>query len=568
MAQSPACLDKKLTEEVLSFCRHIAGPCDILAACTRGDYAPVLSLTKTVIQVLLIIHDFQPRLMNYVKVFGVNNVSVLAVDEWVFERDVERGFLGEALAGALTFPYAVLANEGYLHQQEVKLKKRLATELLQRLVLDFPELSYELRIRPEYFMYETMLTRSRLFPPTFYAMISLVRKGDAEEKLECVLHGFLEALNKLERDGVVCSSMGYFRISKHFADKSRSVTMRFVDFFKTGQRALFTSVLGIFPQILDAFSQNKELLSRIQKTLNEDSRASLGIQDPQNYVFVPTASGLVPLANRVNIEAFARKVLSTDRNARVKVENIGGILNDVYLVETSSEGRCAKAVVKRFRDWSNFKWFPLTLWSIGTRSFAVSGLSRLERECAISQLLDSNGFAVPRVLHMSPNERLVVMEYVEGEDLGKIVKRVAGSKSTVGTKKDLEVVERVGKTFAQVHALDVALGDTKPENIFVGKEGQIYLMDFEQASRKGDKVWDIAEFLYYSGHDISPFVEVGRLEQFAETFVRGYLHGGGDIGVVKSAGNPKYTKVFSVFTFPHIMFTLSNVCRKAARLKV
>jgi tRNA A-37 threonylcarbamoyl transferase component Bud32 len=160
------------------------------------------------------------------------------------------------------------------------------------------------------------------------------------------------------------------------------------------------------------------------------------------------------------------------------------------------------------------------------------------------------------------------MEYVNGEDLGRVVKRITDSKTSAGKKKDLEVIEKVGETFARVHALDVALGDTKPENILVGNEGQIYLMDFEQASRKGDRVWDIAEFLYYSGHDISPFVDVETLEQFAETFMRGYLQGGGDVDIVKNAGNPKYTKVFSVFTFPHIMLTLSNVCRKAAALEV
>jgi hypothetical protein len=93
------------------------------------------------------------------------------------------------------------------------------------------------------------------------------------------------------------------------------------------------------------------------------------------------------------------------------------------------------------------------------------------------------------------------------------------------------------------------------------------MTDFEQASRNGDKVWDIAEFLYYAGHDISPFVETSRVERIAEAFVSGYLEAGGDIKVVKDAGNPKYTKVFSVFTLPHIMFILSNVCRKADKLK-
>jgi tRNA A-37 threonylcarbamoyl transferase component Bud32 len=505
--------------------------------------------------------------MNYAKVLGASYVTVSAVDKWVFERDVDRGLLGEALAGALTFPYATLLNESYLHSQEVKLKKRLITELLQSLIMDFPELSYELHIKPEYFMYETMLTRGRLFPPTMYALTSLLGKKKGEMGVDCSLHGFVEALKQLEKDGIVYHSEGYLRISKKFVDDSRRRRARFTDLFKTGQRALFTSLLGLFPQIMNALSQNKELFSGIQRGFGEDSRIWQRFEDPENYVYVPTASGLVPLASRLDIEAVVRKVFGADANAEVRVENMGGILNDVYLVKTFAGGKPRKAVVKRFRDWSNFKWFPLTLWSVGTRTFAVSGSSRLQRECAISRLLDLNGFAVPKVLHVSPGDRLIVMEYFEGEDVGRVVKQVAGSKDSDEIAKDLDVVARIGKTLAGVHALGIALGDTKPENILIGKEGQVCLMDFEQASRNGDAVWDVAEFLYYSGHSISPFVEGGRLEKFAETFIRGYLEGGGSVATVKKAGSPKYTKVFSVFTFPHIMFILSSVCRKADGLK-
>jgi len=557
----------QLTEEVLGFCRHVAGSSHLVAACARSDYASPLPTTKTVLQVLVILRGFQPRLMNYVKVLGASYVTVSAADKWVFERDVDKGLLGEALAGALTFPYATLVNEPYLHSQEVRLKKRLAAELLQSLVMNFPELSYELHIKPEYFMYETLLMRGRLFPPTMYALTSLLGKKECEIGLECSLQGFVEALKQLEEDSIVYHSKGYVRISKKFVDDSRSRRVRFTDLFKTGQRALFTSLLGLFPQIMNALSQNRELFSGIQKAFGEDSRIWQRFEDPENYVYVPTATGLVPLASRLDIEAVARKVFSADANAHVMVENMGGILNDVYLVKTFAGGKPRKAVVKRFRDWSNFKWFPLTLWSVGTRTFAVSGSARLERECAISRLLDSNGFAVPKVLHVSPGDRLIVMEYFEGEDVGRVVKQVASSTNSDEIAEDLDVVARIGKTLAGVHALGIALGDTKPENVLIGKEGQICLMDFEQASRNGDAVWDLAEFLYYSGHNISPFVEPRRLEKFAETFIRGYLEGGGNVATVKKAGSPKYTKVFSVFTFPHIMFILSSVCRKADKLK-
>ena len=563
LVQGSARLDEKSTEEILRFCRHIAGSCQIEAICICGDYTLGLPAAKTTLQALVVIHDFQPRLMNYVKAMDGINVAVLAVDEWVFERDVDRGFLGEALAKGIVFPYTPVINKDYLRLQEVRLKKRLIIEILQSLVLDFPELSYEFHIKPEYFMYETVLTRVRLFPPMIYALASFIRESRTGEDVKRVLDGFLEALEELESKGDINYSNGYVTMSKDFVDKARNRKTRFTSLLRTGQRALFTSLLGVLPQVLTVLSQNKESFPNIQKVLDETARLGQQIEDPENHIFVPTGTGLAPLANRMDIKAFAKKVLAADKDADVRIESIGGILNDVYLVKTFSKGVEKKAVVKRFRDWSNFKWFPLTLWSVGTRTFAVLGNSRLERECAINRLLDSKGFAVPKVLYVSPNERLIFMEYVKGENFSNVIARIAASKLAIEAEKDLDIFERAGELFARVHALGVALGDTKPENLLVMKSGKILIMDFEQASRNGDKAWDVAEFLYYTGHEIPPFTEASRIEQIAESFVLGYLKAGGDTKVVKSAGGPKYTKVFSVFTFPHIMFILSNVCRKA-----
>jgi len=159
------------------------------------------------------------------------------------------------------------------------------------------------------------------------------------------------------------------------------------------------------------------------------------------------------------------------------------------------------------------------------------------------------------------------MEYVEGENLDRAVKRIANSKTAGEVEKELAIINRVGERFACAHALGIALGDTKPENIVVGRDGETYMLDFEQASRNGDRVWDIAEFLYYAGHHIPPFVGTRPAELIARAFIMGYLEAGGNVKTAKEAGNPKYTKVFSVFTFPHIIFVISNICRKADKLK-
>jgi tRNA A-37 threonylcarbamoyl transferase component Bud32 len=555
--------DRKLHEEIMNFCRHIAGNCQTSAVSICGHYALWPTTGRTAIQVLLVVRDFPPRVMNYIKNLDSKNLIVLAVDQWVFERDVDKGFLGEALAGDLIFPYESLINEEYLHVQEVKLKRRLVMELLQSLILDYPELSYEFYIEPMYFALEAMLTRARLYPPMLYALSNFLKESRESQDINRILLGFLEALTELERQGTICFWKDYVRISKEFVDSARVRRYRFTYLFKTGQRALFTSLLNIFPQLFNIFFQSRESFLDLQKFVNDTLRAGPPIEDPESRVFVKTGSGFAPLTNRMDIEAFARKVLAAGKDTRVDIQSMGGILNDVYLVSVG--GGTEKVVVKRFRDWSNFKWFPLTLWSAGTRTFAVLGRSRLERECAINQLLCTKGFDVPKLLHVSPSERLVFMEYIDGQDFGNVIRKAADSKVTAELEKNLELIRKVGEMLAAVHAVGVALGDTKPENILVNKENKIYLTDFEQASRIGDKVWDIAEFLYYAGHDISPFTSTSRIESIANAFIRGYLRSGGNLKTVKNAGNPRYTKVFSVFTFPHVMLALSNVCRRAQK---
>jgi tRNA A-37 threonylcarbamoyl transferase component Bud32 len=283
---------------------------------------------------------------------------------------------------------------------------------------------------------------------------------------------------------------------------------------------------------------------------------------PENYLFLPTASGLTPLGSGLGIEATARKVLSMSDEEKIDVQAIGGILNDIFLVKGSTEFGERKLVVKRFKDWSSFKWFPLALWSVGTRTFSILGRSRLERECAINQLLHSKGFSVPRLLCVSSDERLVFMEYITGETVSKVIRRFADSNGRPKSKKDLKTIERVGKKLAKVHAINVVLGDTKPENVMIDEQGRIYLMDFEQASRGGDRAWDVAEFLYYAGHDISPVAQPDTAEAIANAFITGYLAAGGDAETVRKAANPKYTKVFSVFTMPHIILAIANTCKR------
>jgi len=463
----------------------------------------------------------------------------------------------------LVFPYLPLINEEYLHEQEVKLKRRLVLELLENLVLDFPELSHELHIEPEYFMYETIVRRARLFPPMISVLQNIARRDS--KNMRPVLAGYLEALRDLERCGAIGFSNEYVRISEEFISGIQSPRTRLVNVSKAVPRTLFTSLLNIMPRLFESLSKNNEAFLQFlgfQAIVRKSPEHVTQVNIPESYLHIPTASGLVSLTNRMDIQAFARKVLRTGKDAEIKIKPIGGVLNDVYLVEVSEGSKKRKVIVKEFKDWSSFKWFPLSLWGVGTRRFTVLGRSRLEREYAMNEFLRSKGFTVPSLLHVSPNQRLVFMEYIEGETATAILRKAVRSKVASETRKEMKVIERIGRKLARVHALGIVLGDAKPENIMIGKNSEIYLMDFEQASRNGDKAWDVAEFLYYAGHDLPMLTETRQVELISRTFIKGYLEAGGDAEAVRKAGTAKYTKVFSVFTLPHIMIAISNVLKR------
>ena len=561
MTQNSANAKTELHRQILEFCKHVAGPYKITAVCQSDDYTIEAQTAKSAVQVLLVLRDFQPRLMSYVRVIDNRNVIFFSIDQWIFERDADRGFLGDALASLLIFPYTALNNQKYLHMQEITLKKRLILELLENMVLSFPELSYRIRIKPEYFMYEVMLNRVRVFPPMAYSTSPFLCGEADKEKVEFVLRGYIEALNQMHKEGTILFSDRYVTISNKFIAASKNPRIRLTNTIKNAPRALFTSMFAVFPQLLNFLAQNSEAFSLFQTSpWKKEFDSSRTFVDPEKYVFVPTTDGFVSLADKMDIRTYATMVLKNGDYDKINVEEFGGVLNDVYLIKAYTDHNEKKILVKRFKDLSSMKWFPLSMWSIGAHSFALMGKSRLERECAINELLGEAGFRVPKILHVSANERLVFMEFLEGENLSHAIKRIALANSTQSIAKELALINQLGETYAKVHALDVVLGDTKPENVMVDTQGNLYLLDFEQASRSGDKSWDVACFLYYCGHYL-PLNGEQKAEEVAKAFITGYLNAGGNVKVIKCAGVTKYTRVFSIFTLPGIMRAISNTCK-------
>ena len=568
MKQISNLTDDELNNQILEFCRHIAGS-SITAIAHVDNYSNKTINEKTIIEIMLVTKNFQPRLMRYMKTFNEQTIFVLAVDQWVFERDIEIGLLGEAIASKLIFPHSPLYGKDYLQSKEVTLKKRLILESLQNLASSFPELTQRFQIKPQYFMYEVLLNRIQVFPLLAYDAADLVKELTLNEAEN--LESYSKALKQLEAEDKIYFLNGYVKMSKQFLAESKDPRIKLLNLSKNAPRTFFTSLFGAFPQLINIISQNTEVFLKSQRiNWRKMPDTTYLFIDPQKYVFFQTSEGLVSLSDKIDIKNYVQRMLLKDQGEDVEVEPMGGMLNDVYLINVSGVGGERRVIAKRFKDWSGFKWFPLMVWSLGSKSFAISAQSRLSKECAISELLYSEGFNVPKILHVSNAERLIFMEYIEGENLSQAVKRIATTATGHQTfEEELANLGKAGETLANVHSRNIVLGDTKPENMLVKKDGSICMIDFEQATQGGDKAWDVAIFLYYSGHYLQPLYanSKAKAESIAKAFINGYLKAGGDVDVIRKAGSSKYTRIFSIFTMWNIIAAISNVCRKTEALK-
>ena len=547
-------------ESILALCRNVAGNRAIIAACLYGPMVSGYGDDECDVDILLILKGFGSRIRTYEKKIGVRNALVLAVDQGAFQKDVSAGWLGEIAADKLLIPYEPLISEDYLWRQEVALKKRVVWELLEGLILEFPELSHELTIRQEYFMYEDQMKRAKLFPLVAYRFLNVFQKSVRHRNAETMMKGYRKGLEELSEEKWITLSNDSVKVTPKLVDAVRKKKIRIPIFLRAVQRTALLHVYSTLPRMLAPMTAEVAIYTETNPKASETEDASKNLEDPREHVFMSTQFGLVPLSDATDIEEFAEKTIPDATRDNIETREIGGVLNSIYLLTVRTNHEQQKIVVKKFRDWAGFKWFPLALWAVGTKSFAVLGKSRLEREYALNQYLLSKGLAVPRILHISPKQHLIFQEFVEGKTLAETIKSAVSEHG--GRSEELELVKEAGRQIAKVHQLGVGLGDCKPENIVVAKDGRLFFIDLEQASRDGDQPWDVAEFLYYSGHYVPPLATTEKIERVTNAFIVGYLEAGGNSEAVSRAASPRCTKVFSIFTQPHVMLAISSICRK------
>ena len=555
-------LDNAVKSQILNVCRQVAAPHNVIAVAVSDPHVWGYADEKSDIGVVLIAGSPRLMLRHQLKPLKDGTVSLLAVDQKTFERDVERDWLGGLLVENMLTPYEPLVGSAFLWEREVKAKKRIVTEILTNLVLEYPYMSSELLIKPEYFMFEAMARKAALYPPVAYRFQNLLNSGLREKNRESIMKGFRAALESVALEGLVSFSDEYIRIEEKYVTSTRRRKLRVVSLLKVVRSSVLRYSLEAFPKMMRSLMEDYRLYAKNFPDVGSSWDTLVPqLEDPKKHMFIPTPLGLVSLSDEMTIQDFVRRTVPDSQELKMDIRKLGGVLNAVYALRLHRDNEEERYIVKVFRNWLGWKWFPLALWALGTRGFAVLGKSRMEREYALNKCLSSRGVNVPRIIYMSPKERLIFQEYVEGENLARITEETRSSKRDV--TELAATFRQVGRAVAEVHKLDVALGDCKPENIIVKPNGTICFVDLEQAERGGDQPWDIAELLFYSGLHAS-LLSTDSVRMMAGEFIEGYMEASGRVENMKKAVTLKYVKVF-FFTPPHVLSAIFNTFRE--RLK-
>ena len=465
--------------------------------------------------------------------------SALIVDEDLIQQDARASSLGEFVVGRFLNVYEPLSNKEFFRGVEKEYKKRVLIEGLLELSSDYGDFCRHLVVPLEYFLFDKLRKRSVVYPPALYSYVQTYSCALGPENRAISADGFREAAESLQ-------SRGYFSIEgrglRMNPEKMRG------DAFTKVQSLFALTTRGVTQYAVHGYAGRvgfsvfrKEAESKLRRMRKQPDPLP-ELERPRTLLRLDEGT-VIPDASRLEMDV-ARLLGFTEFAAEERL--IGEPYSTTRVLTFRGGGRKISVVLKNFSDIRSLKWALLGVWAAAANKFRMTPLARLDREYSVTGALRGAGVNVPAIIAVSPDVRILVKEFVEGETLAKIIDDYCR-----GGARGLEEVGAYGKLMSRVHAAGFALGDAKASNVIVSPGG-LALTDLEQADPEGDKAWDVAEFVYYTAK-LSNKEEAMR--RVAGSFLEAYVRAGSR-EVVSKASAPKYLRPFQPFLLPALAKSL------------
>jgi len=519
---------------------------EALAICAYGSRIAGYAREDSDYDIIVALSKYRPRI-KYSYIRGGLDLAALIVDGKSLMNDAEEASLGEFVAGRLLNVYEVLLGNEFIGEVVRKLKGRVTLEIIDEIVLAYGKMSTNFIIPVKYLLFEKLKKRAALYPPALYSYVKTYRGERGKENLRAALEGFLESLKEMERQGWVSLDGDSFRIKDNYLKSRR---------FGSVKLALSHTKRGVVSYAVHGYAGRvgpdvikKEIISKISRS-REVGTIPREIERPKSLWRVD--EGLLIVDGRDWLQQVLGCLgLSEDAKITRRAQEEPYEALKVYTLDDDKNK--VTIAVKNFKDIRSLKWAFLNLWSLPTKWFEMSPLSRLEREYVATRRLRELGLNTPQIISLVLKERIMVSRFIEGMSLDKIVKGVIEGRSV-----DSSLISLYGENIARAHKYGYSLGDTKPSNAIVS-DGKLFITDLEQSTEYGDPAWDIALFVYYS-NKLTMSVDGARI--VTRAFLEGYLKSG-DVNTIKKALSPDYMAPFQAIIAPNVLRTVRNEMSKA-----
>ena len=459
--------------------------------------------------------------------------SALIVDEGMLVQDATSSYLGEFVVGRLLNVYEPLTNAELFRSVELEYKKRVLVEALLEVSSDYGDFGRHLLVPYEFFLFDKLHKRAAIYPPALYSYVHTYTCPLGEENRALSVDVFASAAESLQPRGFLNVVPGGVKLVPEKL-KGDAFT-RFHSMFSLTTRGVTQYAVHGYAGRVGPSVFSREALSKLRR-MRESPPPFIPLEQPRSLlrleegIVIPDASLLVEeLAKLLGFETY-----STNE------KDIGEPYSTTRVLTFRDSSHESSVVVKNYTDIRSLKWALLGVWASTANRFSASPISRMDREYGMTGRLRTMGARVPSVLAVAPAERILIKEFVKGPTLSNII-----GVMLKGSMDGIDHVSAYGEVIAKVHAGGIALGDSKPSNVVVSKDG-LYLTDLEQALPGGDQSWDIAEFLYYTAKLSN---REDAMKKVAAAFLEAYVRSGERSKISKARGQ-RYLGPFRPFLTP------------------
>lgn len=480
-------------------------------------------------QLLLVFENSYPLRVQRERHLQMDLLTIFVGEQELLE-DCSEEKLGGSAAGTFLLPYTSIISADFLQEAEVIFKRHVILEALQNLILEHKLASARLLIDPKFFLYDKLKRLSTVYPP-IRPYIEASLKGSLKRFLKNTLQGFEKALDLLVEEGVVIRKGEGYSPTEKFMKEILSKKTIYTKFSSELEHAFRLYLSTGLSSPLDSIKDLR---------LDPSMLKPVKIPEPSGMIRIETSLGPQPLFIDLGIKQFIEMIYGV-KGDEVELRKTAGVLNSAYVARFKLDDEELNIFVKKYLNWTDFKWFVAWLWAVGVKNFSLLASFRLSNEIYFANKLLELGFNVPEILHVNWPKKMLFRKFVEGRNFVNILT------SSIKVEELKEKSRRVGQLLGRLHQNGISMGDCNPFNIIFSSDGEIYLVDLEQCSYEGPFSWDLTEMLFYACH----YLNVDLAEKFGCSLVEGYLEEGRVEDVMESM-DPKYSRIFFPLTPPWI----------------